>query len=226
MEKSHRSLSDTEKSNSFFPEYGFFETQLAIIGAGKSCRDLLEFIGKGTLPFKIQVVGIWNPANETEGLLQAKKMGIRTTDTLEDLLNLKGIETILELTGKKEIFLEVVRLKPEGISVLDQNICRMLNKLFDVKKNLKSAQNNLKSTEKELSAEKMLSSFLIQQSTAAIVILNTDFSIVDSNEAYLKTVNRTRKEVIGAHCYEISHGYTQPCDLAGETCPLKNSRYL
>ncbi len=64
--------------------------------------------------------------------------------------------------------------------------------------------------------------FLIQQANERIVVLNPDFTIVEANEAYLKAVDKGKTDVIGAHCYEITHGLKVPCssyqpDLG---CPL------
>lgn len=80
----------------------------------------------------------------------------------------------------------------------------------------------LESTEKRLTAEKTFSNFLIQESSAAIVIMDTDFTILDANRAYLKTVNKSKEEVIGASCHQISHGVNVPCSSAfpGVKCPM------
>jgi len=79
-----------------------------------------------------------------------------------------------------------------------------------------------KLVEQQLANEKTFSDFLIQQSSAAILIINTDFTIAEINEPYLKAVNKSREEVIGAHCYEISHGYNSPCSSVRPNmqCPM------
>jgi two-component system NtrC family sensor kinase len=64
--------------------------------------------------------------------------------------------------------------------------------------------------------------FLIQQANERIVVLNPDFTILDANAAYLRAVDKEKSDVIGAHCYEITHGLSVPCssyqpDLG---CPL------
>ena len=63
---------------------------------------------------------------------------------------------------------------------------------------------------------------MIQQSTAGIVFINTDFTIIDANDAYLNRVKKAKGTVIGAHCYEISHGLNTPCSSAfpGVKCPM------
>ncbi len=80
----------------------------------------------------------------------------------------------------------------------------------------------LELAEKKLKAEKAFSRFLIQQSAAAIVTMDTDFTIIDANDTYLKTVKKTKNEVIGSFCYEISHGINVPCSSAfpGVKCPM------
>jgi signal transduction histidine kinase len=54
------------------------------------------------------------------------------------------------------------------------------------------------------------------------VVLDPDFTISEANEPYLKAVGKSKGEVIGAHCYEITHGLSVPCSsLQPELgCPL------
>jgi len=64
--------------------------------------------------------------------------------------------------------------------------------------------------------------FLIQQANERIVVLSPDFKIVEANEAYLDAVTKFKHEVIGAHCYEVTHGLNGPCSGSqpGLECPL------
>ena len=51
------------------------------------------------------------------------------------------------------------------------------------------------------------------------ILLDRNYRIIASNNAYQSQYGI--KASTQKHCYEVSHHYTQPCDLAGETCPLK-----
>jgi two-component system cell cycle sensor histidine kinase/response regulator CckA len=53
-----------------------------------------------------------------------------------------------------------------------------------------------------------------------ILIIDRDYLITDVNKAFLDTAGRRREEIIGHHCYEISHGYSEPCEKHGEKCML------
>lgn len=70
--------------------------------------------------------------------------------------------------------------------------------------------------------EKGAADFLIQQANERIMVLNPDFSIVEANEAFLKSVGKTKEEVIGARCYEVTHGLNLPCSSFNPElgCPL------
>ena len=189
---------------------------IAIVGGGRACRFFLELTKNDTFPFfDIKILGVCDRDDTAEGILLARKMGIHTTDSLHELLNIKHLDSVLELTGSREVLLEIIRLKPRGVGVLEYNISRIL-------RNLLHTNQQLKSTEKKLVAEKTFSSLLIQQSTAAIVIINTDFTIADVNDAYLNTVKKTKDQVIGAYCYEISHCIKAPCSsvFPGVKCPM------
>jgi len=189
---------------------------LAIVGGGRTCKFFLELLQKEFLPYlDISIVGVCDIDPEAEGLVLAEEMGIYTTNNFMDLFKIKHLDSIIEVTGSREVLLEIVRLRPKGVGVLEHNIGRLLRNLFNI-------NQRLKSTEQQLVFEKTFSEFLIQQSTAAILILNTDFTIVETNEAYLKTVNKSMEEVIGAHCYKISHGLSAPCSSSRPEmkCPM------
>ncbi|MBW2603217.1 MAG: PAS domain-containing protein [Deltaproteobacteria bacterium] len=189
---------------------------LAIIGGGRACKYFLNLLQSDSFTYlEINIIGVCDINPEAQGLVLAKELGIYTTDNFQDLFKLKTLDSIIELTGKKDVLLEIIRLRPKGVGVLEHNIGRLMRQLFRVDQRLRSA-------EEQLVFEKDFSDFLIQQSTAAIVVLDTNFEIVETNDPYLKAVNKTKEEVIGGYCYEISHGYSIPCSSARPDmkCPL------
>ncbi|HED35308.1 MAG TPA: sigma-54-dependent Fis family transcriptional regulator, partial [Gammaproteobacteria bacterium] len=51
------------------------------------------------------------------------------------------------------------------------------------------------------------------------VIIDRQFQIVAANQKYLD--HYSQNDVIGKHCYEVSHGIDRPCSENGEHCPLE-----
>jgi len=53
------------------------------------------------------------------------------------------------------------------------------------------------------------------------VLLTPDYHIVAANQVYRERHGHSGS-LHNRFCYEVMHGYSVPCDQAGESCPLKN----
>jgi PAS domain S-box-containing protein len=56
-----------------------------------------------------------------------------------------------------------------------------------------------------------------------VVVIDRDFRIINANRGYLDQVKQARGDIVGKHCYEISHHISMPCYLAGEECSVKQA---
>lgn len=61
---------------------------------------------------------------------------------------------------------------------------------------------------------------VLEALTEPAALLSLDYQILATNNAYQKHFH-SQQEIVGRHCYEVSHGYSLPCDQEGESCPLK-----
>ena len=185
-------------------------------GGGRTCKFFLELLRGEPSPYlNINIVGVCDTDPKAEGFLLAKEMGIYTTDNLGDLFKIKNLFNVIELTNNREVLLELIRSRPKGVGVLEHNISRLFRTFFNITQRLKSA-------EQQVVREKMASGFLIQHANERIVVLNSDFTIIEANEAYLKATDKTKEAVIGAYCYEITHGLNAPCSSSQPAlgCPM------
>ena len=55
----------------------------------------------------------------------------------------------------------------------------------------------------------------------AILVIDRDYRIVDVNDSACTITQRSREEIIGTHCYKISHLMKGPCFESGTQCPVK-----
>lgn len=189
---------------------------LVIVGGGRAYRFFLELMQGGRFfSSHIRIVGVCDIDPEADGLRLAREMGIYTTDNYLNLFELKDVDGVVELTGSREVLLDLIRFKPRGMGILEHNISKMLMDFFVTHQRLRSA-------EQQVAVEKMASDFLIQQANERIVVLRPDFTIIDANNAYLEAVAKFKHEVIGAHCYEVTHHLDVPCSISqpGLECPL------
>lgn len=198
------------------PFTGKAKLNLAIVGGGRTCRFFLKLVSLGNLPFlQLDIIGVCDIDPAAEGFRMAQRMGIYTTTDFKDLFALKDLDGIIELTNNRDVLVELIKLRPARIGIVEHNIGRLLRNLFMVDQKLRSA-------EQKIVFEKAVRDFLIQQNQQCIVVINTDFTIEAVNDAYLTIAAKNRDDVIGAHCYRVIHGRSAPCDGLddGLACPL------
>lgn len=54
------------------------------------------------------------------------------------------------------------------------------------------------------------------------ILISPNYRILAVNHAY-ETTYSSKQSTLGKRCYTVSHQYTVPCDLAGETCPIQRA---
>lgn len=190
--------------------------KLAIVGGGRACEFFLKLISLGNLPYlEIDIVGVCDINPEAKGFRLAQEMGIFTTTDFKDLFSLADLDGIIELTNSREVLVDLIRLRPARIGIVEHNIGRLLRNLFTVDQKLRSA-------EQKIVFEKAARDFLIQQNQQCIVLINSDFTIEAVNDAYLRTTKKKSEKVVGEYCYRVIHGLNTPCDSLrdGIVCPM------
>ncbi|MGM9424968.1 sigma-54 interaction domain-containing protein [Hydrogenophaga sp. MI9] len=55
------------------------------------------------------------------------------------------------------------------------------------------------------------------------ILFDAQYRILAANAAYRRQFSPDRS-IVGRHCYEVSHHFSVPCDQAGESCPLAQSK--
>ena len=193
-----------------------FQLNIAVVGGGSGCKFFLENLRADSFPYlEVNVVGVCDINPNAEGLVMARNMGIFTTSDFRDLFKFENLDSIVEMTKKKEVLLEIIKLCPEHVGVMEHNIGRFFTALLKM-------SERLKDMEYQVDIEKMSSDFLIQHMDVATAVLNTDFTIVEVNEAYLSIVDKPKDNVIGHYCYEIYYGLSAPCSVSKPTlkCPM------
>ncbi|MBW2176612.1 MAG: PAS domain-containing protein [Deltaproteobacteria bacterium] len=193
-----------------------FSFNIAIVGGGRACKFFLELLQTDYLKYlDINLLGVCDINPEADGMKLARKMGIPTTDNFKEFFELENLDSIIELTNSREVLLDLTRLRPKGVGIMEHNLGRLFRSFYNMDQRVKSA-------EYQANLQKMFSDFLIQESDAAIVVLNTDFTIQEANEPYLKIVGKTRQQVLGAYCYEVYYGLDTPCSSSRPImrCPM------
>lgn len=98
-------------------------TKVGIVGAGKGGASILKALHG--LP-EIEIVGIADLKDDAPGMQMAKKMGVWTTRDIVELLNLPGLDIIIEATGSQKVLDLVYDKKPEAVTVVDSHVAKLM----------------------------------------------------------------------------------------------------
>ena len=56
-----------------------------------------------------------------------------------------------------------------------------------------------------------------------VIVIGTDYRILDANETMMHQAGLSYEEIVGRHCYEVTHHMTEPCTGDYHPCPLKET---
>jgi len=81
-------------------------------------------------------------------------------------------------------------------------------------------------TERKLVEEKIRKSeqftrTILDTVDEGFIVIDSDFRILTANKAYCNQASLPCDEVIGKHCYEVSHHSSHPCHELGEECAVR-----
>ncbi len=89
--------------------------RIAIIGAGKGGTALLRILHKDPL---VRVLKMADEDPKAPGMKLARELGIPTTADFRKLFGLKGLDTLIDVTGSPGVQKELKRLSHSGVAVI------------------------------------------------------------------------------------------------------------
>jgi PAS domain S-box-containing protein len=191
------------------------ELRIGIVGGGRRCRTILEMAQRQRPPkVSASVVIVADPDAESPGLQYARELGIEATTDLEVLSERNDLDFILDLAGSGDDLLPLLVEKGSNVKVLDAVTSHLFYDIFNIQKELIDTRRSLRQTTTFL--ERVINS--IQEE---ILVIDTEFKILDANDAALKAAGLPKEDVVGKYCYQISHHSQTPCDSKDHPCPMK-----
>ncbi len=85
----------------------------------------------------------------------------------------------------------------------------------------KELEEALQSSEERTRKDKSFLETIVNGIVDHMMVIDLNYRIVEVNRALLQMVGLKREEVVGRHCYEVSHHLKVPCTLPDHPCPLK-----
>ncbi|MBW1892241.1 MAG: PAS domain S-box protein [Deltaproteobacteria bacterium] len=185
---------------------------IAIVGGGKYCKELLE---KGTIDYKrgevnARFVAVADTETNSPGMLVARKMNLLTVSDYHKLYSPEyEIHLIVILTPEQDILEDILATKPGNIRALSYHAFELFWKAIAIEEQKLRARNEEIET-------------ILNGIQDFIVVITPEMDIVEVNDAFLEKMGYLHEEVIGKKCHKIFQGLDQQCSIEAITCPLND----
>jgi two-component system NtrC family sensor kinase len=192
-----------------------FRMNIAVVGGGRRCKQLIEAIERHEFhEIHPQVVAVADLKDDAAGIVKARKSGLFVTRDYNDFFKRDDIDLIFELTGNMDIFDDILRKKRKSMRACGSRTAQLFWEISRISTLQKITDQELRETRARYKA---IMNELIQED---VLMIGVDFRILDANDSILKRLGLEREEVIGHYCYEITHRQGQPCSGEMHPCPL------
>ena len=193
------------------PEKRSSIVNIAIVGGGAYCTEILEKSTMGTLDARVVAVADADP--ESPGRKLAERLGVATAADYRELYDpALGVQLIAILTPDPEILTGILESKPTQIRILSFAAYDLFRKA------ILKGESRLAERNREI--EQIFNS--IQD---FILVMTADRDIVDVNEAFLEKMGYTREEVIGRKCFEVFKRAHSRCSKSDIFCPIHEVKH-
>ncbi|MCF8143683.1 MAG: PAS domain S-box protein [Deltaproteobacteria bacterium] len=198
--------------------------RVAIVGGGRACCNLLKVLNANHLSrLKMVILGVADIHPDAPGLLYARELGLFTTSDFRHLLDLKGLNLLIELTGSSDVREEIFRIVPPNISIMDHMGARLLWDLVQMEEERIRLESERQEQDEK---EKRYSQVILDSLPYRIMVVNMDMTVETVNQTFLQEFHLTKEDILGKHCYEVRYGLDRPCGEIGQACYLEDLKEM
>jgi two-component system, NtrC family, sensor kinase len=160
----------------------------------------------------VEIVGVADLNPDAVGISYAREKGIFTTTDYLDLFGIKGLDLVIDLTGRNEVLTDLARKKPPKVGLVDHHASLLFY-------NIASFGQKIIYQEHEINASRHFTRALLSATTAGVVVVDRDFNIIRANEVASRRSGLTPMEARGRKCYDVLHQVSDPCEGPFRSCP-------
>ena len=191
------------------------DMKIAIVGGSRKCMELMQSIQLRTFDqVNPRIVAIADTNNHSRCMARAKSMGLYTTTDYSALLSRKDIDLIIDLTDDRSIGSDILQKKKKTVRYINSTTYQMFVEIFRDISTMRDVKHV--SRQSRVMCDIMLNDLIKEE----VMVIASDYRILDINEKLREKLMMERGEVIGRFCYEITHNRKKPCSGENHPCPL------
>jgi len=175
---------------------------VAIVGGGSGCKAIIDMVLAEKLKhLHMALIGVASTNPKAQGYRYAQEKGIYTTSDYRELYALKGLNLIIELTGRQKVANEIAATKPDHIRLMDHVAARLFWDVFQTEEQIISER---KQAERALRKSEEKYSCLVENSLTGIYI-DQEGKIVFANNRFAQIYGYAEDELMGTESRNLVH---------------------
>lgn len=187
---------------------------VGVVARGSRCLTIMRALDSVRLArTRLKLVAIAAVTKSVACYKYAGEMDIAIYDDYRDLVKVKHLDLVLELTGDARILSHIMLHKSSRTGVLDRQASMLF---FD----LAALYEQVASKEAEISLASSFSSALLDASPDGVMVVDRHYRIIDCNDSPLITGGGNRDAVIGKYCHDVLHRDVAQCGRDELICPM------
>ncbi len=191
---------------------------IAIVGTGSRCIQVLDFFtATPSGSTGINIRGIADPHMDRECILAAEKSDIPVGSDYREFLARDDIDLIIDLSDNPDTFQDLLANKRPTTRLMNYPTARLFLDMCRIHEQQPGGPETIL---RASTIYKIVMNDFIHED---VLVIAPNYQILDANDALLKRLGRTRDEVIGRSCFEVTHHYSAPCAVDSCHCPLKET---
>jgi two-component system, NtrC family, sensor kinase len=191
---------------------------IAIVGTGGRCIQVLDFLtSTRSGGIGISILGVADSQMDPNCVMAAGKSGIPVSADYREFLMREDIDLIIDLSGDPATFQEILAKKNANTRLMNYPTARLFLDMCRIHEQQPGSPDSIL---RASTIYKIVMNDFIHED---VLVIAPNFQILDANDALLKRLGRTREEVIGRNCFEVTHHYSAPCAVDSCQCPLKQT---
>lgn len=209
----------TNRVTSIPAQRGGRKLRAAIVGGGQGCESVLRMVRGDTLGrFRMEIVGVADINPSAPGMVYARELGIPlVTDDPCELLRAPDLDLIIELTGSDEVRDRIEKIRPRSVKLIDHFGALLFWELHQAEEAIIAQRNEMR---ERVEAERVRISQIFDCIPDEILVVDTEMTVQDANQAFLQNNDLRIDEIRGKRCYELEQHIRGECQVAVDNCPF------
>ncbi|MFO1443536.1 sigma 54-interacting transcriptional regulator [Bacillus sp. Bva_UNVM-123] len=160
-----------------------------IVGAGKGGTAILKIMNETDM---LEVIAMVDRNADAEGILLAEKKGIATGTDWRQFMK-QEIDIIVEVTGSKEVFLDIREAISNNSVLIPGSVAFLLARLIEEKESLITSIRN----------ETYKFDLIFNSTGDGMVVVNKNSEVIFFNRSAEKMTGVKKEEALGQHIYSV-----------------------